>query len=1194
MGAGASAQAHREDTKARVRAVGRLAAAAHAARSDRAVVSPARALLRSKPQSDECFLSEATGYLPEHAAVPLPDSHIVWEKMGARLQTLVTSGTDVCKAMARMKLLSGSALALPSRYLRRAATLLGCFAHAAWHFSRRPRSATPEDFLPPAVAEPWAEITRRLGRPAGQLTLLDYVTHNLSFRSADVTKLSDVDAGNTFRVLRPAVRVFGNHVEELVILSIVDLQRALAHTMNAIMRAQEKAMLDAPADAQKHLLQVREHVEQMTACLRVITPDPIGRGSCHPASYGKTVARLTGSLPQDDVASIHERMGSLLPSLGVAAGSPTPVLDALVGFEATEGSSAAQLIQLHQRKWAPALHAQFIDALKAVSIRDFVVRTGQASLQSIFDAVVDSYAGEGGYLDTHRNLVHAYEEIASMVHPDRLPVTLANLGVTKARSGTVAVTGGLSLPDETGEWMDMCAMLDAARRERLDSTKIGPAYVAATLTHRAAVPSEHGESKAAHIVLDVGNHGVYYQPGDRCAILAKNDALTTERMIQALGVDESAVVELNERWLVGLALSRKAPLVGHGRAPQLAIRDFLDAAVLSPLNHHLLSMVCELLVTSNFSEERPVEDLASEMELWQVFGMLQQLGVDLRVTVVPHLAYLLPPLTSRTYSICAAAQDDIPQDLQFTVGKAEIEDDDSEKWSEVMNYVYDSLHHADELSTQQAAEDGNSDQSQSSEEEHEEATEDAQHIASRGMGKILGALAGTYSSAQLSVPETNALRRAFLVSIRAVWDEWQLLSGQHVADPDDVLNVLRPDQYQHEHTKRLPLVVRSDYDVTHNGVEECKEPSADLQHEEETIKYATADSAATFVYAPEDTRLVSPKKERAVSRRAGIGSHFLHKSVVGEIIPVATRPVRHFRLPFSERRAPLIMVACGGGIATFRSFMEERMRLRNQRGIEVGEMWLLIGARSRAHLSYRAEIEHFVKEELLTVQIALSHEDYQFTCELNQDGELESRITEGARHRSLKALLDDQDSQAKLWHWLQADAVVYVAGQSAGVGIVRDAVAKAANAFAARADANFGARYVQALVADDRIRMDPTGAVLSSEVGREPISIAEVARHSNIDNLWIVYKSQVYDLTAVLETSALYPSGLTGLLEKAGRECTTSLSTANCHGIGTSVRTHKQPFTFADNAVAPGSSCRPFRLTHMPACAARRGPAECA
>ena len=183
MGAAASA-AEDQDVKSRVRAVGRLAAAAQAqARTyDGAANAPARDLLRSSPEAHDCFLSEDHGYLAEVAAPPLPTSHIVWEKMGGRLRSLVTSGADVCKAMRRMKELSATEMALPDRHLRRAATLLGSFAHATWHFSHRPRGATVDEFLPASLLAPWTEVCRRMGRPCGQLTLLDYVSHNIEFR----------------------------------------------------------------------------------------------------------------------------------------------------------------------------------------------------------------------------------------------------------------------------------------------------------------------------------------------------------------------------------------------------------------------------------------------------------------------------------------------------------------------------------------------------------------------------------------------------------------------------------------------------------------------------------------------------------------------------------------------------------------------------------------------------------------------------------------------------------------------------------------------------------------------------------------------------------------------------------------------------------------------------------------------------
>ena len=175
MGAAASA-AEDQDVKSRVRAVGRLAAAAQAqARTyDGAANAPARDLLRSSPEAHDCFLSEDHGYLAEVAAPPLPTSHIVWEKMGGRLRSLVTSGADVCKAMRRMKELSATEMALPDRHLRRAATLLGSFAHAAWHFSRRPRSATLEDFLPPSVAEPAGTVAASASTASQSLSLKSF------------------------------------------------------------------------------------------------------------------------------------------------------------------------------------------------------------------------------------------------------------------------------------------------------------------------------------------------------------------------------------------------------------------------------------------------------------------------------------------------------------------------------------------------------------------------------------------------------------------------------------------------------------------------------------------------------------------------------------------------------------------------------------------------------------------------------------------------------------------------------------------------------------------------------------------------------------------------------------------------------------------------------------------------------------
>ena len=243
------------------------------------------------------------------------------------------------------------------------------------------------------------------------------------------------------------------------------------------------------------------------------------------------------------------------------------------------------------------------------------------------------------------------------------------------------------------------------------------------------------------------------------------------------------------------------------------------------------------------------------------------------------------------------------------------------------------------------------------------------------------------------------------------------------------------------------------------------------------------------------------------------------------------------------------MVACGGGIATYRSFMEERMRLRS-RGVEVGEMWLIWGAHSRSHICYRKELEYYVQEELLTVDVALSHGDYQFTCKLEGDKCI-SRISNGTGPRSLETLLAAPHTMSKLWYWLEAGAIVYIAGHARGVSIVRNAVLNASLAEQSSLNSFSGSLYCQTLIADNRIRTDVT---TSARAGVPCVSLAELARHDGgTQSAWTSYKGRVIEMneSIVVEAATWYPSGLVGLLHKTGRDCTSDFTLAACNSVAT-------------------------------------------
>ena len=60
-----------------------------------------------------------------------------------------------------------------------------------------------------------------------------------------------------------------------------------------------------------------------------------------------------------------------------------------------------------QRAWRA-----FIDAVRQVSIRDYIERTDHEPLKDLFNLVLDAYAGDKGYLGVHRLKAYGFLEVA--------------------------------------------------------------------------------------------------------------------------------------------------------------------------------------------------------------------------------------------------------------------------------------------------------------------------------------------------------------------------------------------------------------------------------------------------------------------------------------------------------------------------------------------------------------------------------------------------------------------------------------------------------------------------------------------------------------------------------------------------------------------------------------------------------------
>jgi hypothetical protein len=373
-------------------------------------LSPARKYLRSCPAALDCFLSEEHGFLPPSPIQKLPSSHAVWEEFLRDLPRIVTDGGDIRQMLDEMPLRSAAEVALPGEHLLRAASVLGSFVHAVWHFGRGRAAQRAQDageVLPVPIMLPWRDVCRRLKRPRCHLTLLDYVTHNYEFcsHSAQATELRDVAIEDTATSLRPAVRVFNNQAETMAFIAVIKVQRVLTCALDPILNAQGAVLRNDSGTLQRELFRIREMVELMTAAIKVQS-HPWSSTRCDVVAYGKTIHPFTQAIPEGatrgesegarstTLGKLHDRLSSLLTVFSVSSASPLHVLDAIIGTHALPKVSAAvELAHMHGSSWTPSLHATFLSHLRTVSIRDYVQNSGTPALVGAFDGLVESFAG---------------------------------------------------------------------------------------------------------------------------------------------------------------------------------------------------------------------------------------------------------------------------------------------------------------------------------------------------------------------------------------------------------------------------------------------------------------------------------------------------------------------------------------------------------------------------------------------------------------------------------------------------------------------------------------------------------------------------------------------------------------------------------------------------------------------------------
>ena len=576
----------------------------------RKVVEAAEAHNRRVGHELDGFLSVAHGFLPvETPLQAFPDSHRAWDDMVDRLPDLFRR-LMLRRAFDQMPVLDARPEALPDRYLLRASTLLGVFAHAYQYMAIDPPRALPESLL-----RPWTTVSRRLGKQMPAVSYIDLFLYNWRLRDpAGPRRLDNMEL---------LVPTWNNAAERVFYLVTTEFAMGLTPVLGAMLRAQEAVVADDPAGLEAALLVIHDRLHHVTqAIYPQIDPNPLGRNGIDQVLWAKTVG--TAGVPIFD--------GAPSPS-----GTAQPQIHALDAFlERKDYASLVGQQSVYLGGFFPRHWQELVAALRQVSVRQYVEDTRSATLRGVYNAMLDSYVGDRGWMGLHRIKAYGFLEVAFKV----------------GRQVTTGARFTGLFKDKT--WDKVDGELAIVREER--RPPVGqPVVFGIPRTGRVVTDPATG-AWTCYAEIDVAGQGVHHLPGDRVGVLAENDDELVRRTVAALQATGDELVGLTPTWQA--ALRRRA---GYSADVEvLPLATLLKFARLRPVDRELAKRLLDL---SAVGALRRVVDarMEDQWELWDLLNLLHAGGYD--VTRLwkadprdpDALCAVLPPERFRLYSIASAA-----------------------------------------------------------------------------------------------------------------------------------------------------------------------------------------------------------------------------------------------------------------------------------------------------------------------------------------------------------------------------------------------------------------------------------------------------------------------------------------------------------------------------------------------------------
>lgn len=245
----------------------------------------------------------------------------------------------------------------------------------------------------------------------------------------------------------------------------------------------------------REMVKLKELVDQLAYVFHKISVNPnAGEQFANPVEWGQRYAKFSAPLSKR------------VPALSGLALPLFLLMDAFIGR--TKYTSFLGVEAIHLRRWLPLNIRAFIAAIENhYRVPEFVKASGDPRLEGVLEGIIESYAGERGFMGTHRYKVFGFLEIVG-------------------KTGRTETNGNAGAGDSDGRaWEEVHRTLSDSMKERLDpyrgEVKVQPHQMRgsfeecrfqARILDRQII--DHDPNRSTGMVsFDLHNTGITFQPG---------------------------------------------------------------------------------------------------------------------------------------------------------------------------------------------------------------------------------------------------------------------------------------------------------------------------------------------------------------------------------------------------------------------------------------------------------------------------------------------------------------------------------------------------------------------------------------------------------------------------------------------------------------------------------------------------------